>query len=99
MADQPDDKTCTVEGGQLREVGSSQGGHGGRGQQVNWVPNAAVRNHTIEARYNCHRDPADNTALDTRRVGMNLCRNTNTVACDSGSELLHCSGYRCDWTC
>src|SRR5215510_16118332 len=29
---------------------------------------------------------------------MNLRWNTNTVACDSGPELLHCSGYRCDCT-
>src|SRR5262249_58037458 len=77
--------------------GWSQGGHSGCRQQVNGVPNAAVRNDTIEARYNCHRNPADNPALDTRRIGMNLCRNTNTVVCDSGSELLHRSGYRCDW--
>src|SRR5215813_7893156 len=29
---------------------------------------------------------------------MNLRWNTNTVTCDSGAELLHCSGYRYDWT-
>ena len=92
-----DNKTCTVEGGQLREVGSSQGGHSGCGQQVNRIPDAAVRNDPIHTGNNRHRNPANNTALDARRIGMNLRRNTNTVACDPGLELSHCARSRCDW--
>ena len=88
VADQADDKTGTVEGGQLGEVGFSQGGHGGCSQQVNRIPDAAVRNDTVDAGNNRHRDPANNSALDARRVGMDLRRNTNTVAGHPGLELL-----------
>ena len=82
-----DDKTGTVEGGQLREVGLSQGGHSGCRQQINRIPDAAVRNDTIHTRNNRHRDSAKNTALDTRRIRMNFRGNTNAVARDPGLEL------------
>src|SRR4030095_5400421 len=77
--DKADNKTCTVEGGQLREVGSSQGGYSGCGQQVNRIPDAAVCNDTIHTGNNRHRNAAGNTALNTRRVRMNCRWNTNPV--------------------
>src|SRR4029453_13436389 len=52
VADQTHDKTSAVESGQLRKIGSSQGGHGSCGQEVNRIPDAAVRNDTVQTRYN-----------------------------------------------
>ena len=75
---------------------SSQGGHRGRSEQVNRIPEAAVRNDTVHAGHDRHRDAANNTALDARRIRMNLRRNTNPVARHAGLLVAHCARSRRD---
>src|SRR5215475_9889810 len=72
MGEHRDDQRQQAEGAQLLKTQTRHAGDGYAGQEVNRIPQALLRSHTIQQRYHRHGDAPDEAACKPRRVRLHL---------------------------
>ena len=89
VADQSDNETCAAKKSQLCNIGVGQRRHRYGSQEIDRIPDAVLNNQSIGACDNRHRDAAKNSADESSRIRMILCRDAHSMALFAGPQTRH----------